>query len=138
MNTVSWRMQMRTLGALAVLVLLLMTHCLVLTYAASNADRESLQKTGEAIRTAFAQGDVDRIMAYHHPAPRSNRSTQLSLISGRSRCRCRRSSQNTSTIQARIRREPSREPSNPRRYGHRTDCIRDQGHTQEWWRVLVV
>jgi ketosteroid isomerase-like protein len=61
-------MQMRTLGALAALVLLLMAHCcLVLTYAESNADRESLQKTGEAIRTAFAQGDVDRIMAYHHP-----------------------------------------------------------------------
>jgi ketosteroid isomerase-like protein len=60
-------MQMRTLGALAALVLLLMAHCLVLTYAESNADRESLQKTGEAIRAAFAQGDADRIMAYHHP-----------------------------------------------------------------------
>ena len=58
---------MRTLGALAALVLLLMAHCLVLTYAESNADRESLQKTGEAIRAAFAQGDADRIMAYHHP-----------------------------------------------------------------------
>src|ERR1700747_2348908 len=67
MNTVSWRMQMRSLGALAALVLLLMAHCLVLTYAESNADRESLQKTGEAIRAAFAQGDADRIMAYHHP-----------------------------------------------------------------------
>ena len=37
---------MRTLGALATLVLLLMAHCLVLTYAESNADRELLQKTG--------------------------------------------------------------------------------------------
>jgi len=60
-------MQMRILGALGALVLLLMAHCLVLTYAESNADRESLQKTGEAIRAAFAQGDVDRIMVYHHP-----------------------------------------------------------------------
>src|SRR5215471_1684958 len=67
MNTILWRMQMRILGALGALVLLLMAHCLVLTYAESNADRESLQKTGEAIRAAFAQGDVDRIMVYHHP-----------------------------------------------------------------------
>jgi len=50
---------MRTLGALAALILLLMAHRLVLTHAESNADRESLQKTSEDIRTAFAQGDVD-------------------------------------------------------------------------------
>lgn len=58
---------MKTFGNLAVLALLLMSHCLVLAHGESNADRESLQKTSEAIRTAFAQGDVDSIMAYHHP-----------------------------------------------------------------------
>lgn len=58
---------MKTLRSLAPLSLLLMAYCVVLTRAESNPDRESLQKTSEAIRTAFAQGDVDRIMAYHHP-----------------------------------------------------------------------
>ena len=58
---------MKTFGNLAALALLLMSQCLVLTHGESNADRESLQKTSEAIRTAFAQGDVDSIMAYHHP-----------------------------------------------------------------------
>jgi ketosteroid isomerase-like protein len=29
--------------------------------------RESLRKTGDAIRSAFAKGDVDAILAYHHP-----------------------------------------------------------------------
>lgn len=58
---------MKTLKSLAALCLLLMAYCLVLTHAESNSDRESLQKTSEAIRAAFAQGDVDRIMAYHHP-----------------------------------------------------------------------
>ena len=58
---------MKTLGRLAALALLLMAHHLVLAYGGSNADRESLQKTSEAIRTAFARGDVDTIMAYHHP-----------------------------------------------------------------------
>jgi ketosteroid isomerase-like protein len=37
------------------------------TYTGSNEDRVSLQKTGEAIRAAFAAGDVDAILAYHHP-----------------------------------------------------------------------
>jgi ketosteroid isomerase-like protein len=36
-------------------------------YAGSKGDRESLEKTGEAIRAAFARGDIDTIMAYHHP-----------------------------------------------------------------------
>ena len=58
---------MKTFRSLAPLSLLLMAYCVVLTHAESNLDRESLQKTSEAIRTAFAQGDVDRIMAYHHP-----------------------------------------------------------------------
>jgi ketosteroid isomerase-like protein len=32
----------------------------------SEKDRESLRKTSEAIRAAFARGDVEAIMAYHH------------------------------------------------------------------------
>lgn len=31
------------------------------------ADRQALQQTSIAIRTAFADGDVKAIMAYHHP-----------------------------------------------------------------------
>lgn len=33
----------------------------------SNDDRASLEKTSEAIRGAFARGDVTTILAYHHP-----------------------------------------------------------------------
>jgi len=58
---------MKTSKTLAALALLLIAHCLVPAYAESDADRESLQKTGEAIRAAFARGDVDTIMNYHHP-----------------------------------------------------------------------
>lgn len=36
-------------------------------FAGSKQDQESLRKTGEAIRTAFARGDIDAVMAYHHP-----------------------------------------------------------------------
>jgi ketosteroid isomerase-like protein len=36
-------------------------------YIGSDQDRASLQKTGEAIRAAFARGDIETIMAYHHP-----------------------------------------------------------------------
>jgi ketosteroid isomerase-like protein len=37
------------------------------SYAGTDQDRVSLQKTGEAIRAAFARGDIETIMAYHHP-----------------------------------------------------------------------
>jgi ketosteroid isomerase-like protein len=37
------------------------------TYAGSNNDRDSLEKTSEAIRAAFARGDIETIMSYHHP-----------------------------------------------------------------------
>lgn len=37
------------------------------SFAGSKHDRESLRKTGEAIRAAFARGDIDDVMAYHHP-----------------------------------------------------------------------
>jgi hypothetical protein len=33
----------------------------------SPGQRESLRKTGDAIRSAFAKSDVDEILAYHHP-----------------------------------------------------------------------
>jgi ketosteroid isomerase-like protein len=36
-------------------------------YRGLNTDRNSLEKTSEAIRSAFARGDIATIMAYHHP-----------------------------------------------------------------------
>jgi ketosteroid isomerase-like protein len=36
-------------------------------YGASDKDRNALEKTSEAIRAAFARGDVATAMAYHHP-----------------------------------------------------------------------
>jgi hypothetical protein len=33
----------------------------------SNDDRDALAKTREAVRAAFARGDVATILAYHHP-----------------------------------------------------------------------
>ena len=36
-------------------------------YTASDKDRNALQKTSEAIRAAFAKGDVAAAMEYHHP-----------------------------------------------------------------------
>ena len=58
---------MKTLRSLTALCLVLMAYCVVLARAESNPERESLQKTSEAIRTAFAQSDVDKVMVYHHP-----------------------------------------------------------------------
>jgi hypothetical protein len=36
-------------------------------YLGSTEQRESLKQTGDAIRAAFARGDVPDILAYHHP-----------------------------------------------------------------------
>ena len=36
-------------------------------YRGSKKDGVSILETGEAIRAAFAAGDIDAIMAYHHP-----------------------------------------------------------------------
>lgn len=36
-------------------------------FVGSRQEQESLRKTGEAIRAAFARGDIDAAMAYHHP-----------------------------------------------------------------------
>jgi ketosteroid isomerase-like protein len=33
----------------------------------STADRDALAQTGAAIRAAFARGDLETILAYHHP-----------------------------------------------------------------------
>ena len=49
-------------------VALLALACLARdAYAASDKDRNALQKTSEAIRAAFAKGDVATAMEYHHP-----------------------------------------------------------------------
>lgn len=37
------------------------------TSVATSTDRDSLRKTDDAILAAFARGDVEGIMAYHHP-----------------------------------------------------------------------
>ena len=37
------------------------------SYLGSPEERESLKQTGDAIRAAFARGDVAGILAYHHP-----------------------------------------------------------------------
>jgi hypothetical protein len=36
-------------------------------FQGSPEQREALRKTGDAIRSAFAKGDVKEILAYHHP-----------------------------------------------------------------------
>lgn len=59
---------MKSLRVFAV-VALLMTGCFATdTFSGSDQDRAALQKTTEAIRAAFARGDVEGILAYHHPA----------------------------------------------------------------------
>lgn len=58
---------MKTLRSLAALTVLLGAYCVAPTHAESDGDRELLLKTSEAIRSAFAQGDVGTIMAYHYP-----------------------------------------------------------------------
>jgi ketosteroid isomerase-like protein len=50
------------------IVALLALACFVgNAYAASEKDRHALEKTSEAIRTAFARGEIATVMAYHHP-----------------------------------------------------------------------
>jgi ketosteroid isomerase-like protein len=51
-----------TVVALLALVCLARNGC-----AESDKDRNALEKTGEAIRAAFAGGDVATAMEYHHP-----------------------------------------------------------------------
>jgi ketosteroid isomerase-like protein len=52
----------------SIVVVLLALVCLARNaYAASDKDRNALEKTSEAIRAAFARGDVATAMEYHHP-----------------------------------------------------------------------
>lgn len=43
------------------------TYSVAQTYQGTDKDRIAIQQTGDAIRSAFARGDVDGIMLYHHP-----------------------------------------------------------------------
>ena len=59
---------MRLFRTLAV-VGLIITGCFASdAYSGSGQDRNALQKTSEGIRAAFARGDVEGILEYHHPA----------------------------------------------------------------------
>jgi hypothetical protein len=49
-------------------------------YAQSADDRLALQKTSVAIRDAFAKGDVDAAMQYHHPDVRKALSYDKVLV----------------------------------------------------------
>jgi len=58
---------LKILRGLIVLVLFASGCSASKIYVGSKGDRDALQKTSEAIRAAFARGDVARILAYHHP-----------------------------------------------------------------------
>jgi ketosteroid isomerase-like protein len=49
-------------------------------YAQPDSDQNALKKTGEAIRAAFANGDVAAAMQYHHPQVNKALSFQKVLI----------------------------------------------------------
>lgn len=57
-----------TLLTTSVAIALIVAGCFAInSHARTNADREFLEKTSEAIRDAFARGDIPAIMSYHHP-----------------------------------------------------------------------
>jgi ketosteroid isomerase-like protein len=58
---------MKTITTLVVITLLATGCSTTKTYTGSASDRAALEKTGAAIREAFARGDIDAAMAYHHP-----------------------------------------------------------------------
>jgi ketosteroid isomerase-like protein len=58
---------MKALRMSVILVLLTFVIFCCRSYAASDGDRSALENTGEAIRAAFAKGDVATAMKYHHP-----------------------------------------------------------------------
>ena len=58
---------MKFLALYKVGVLILVVSFAGSTYAASDKDRTALRNTSEAIRVAFAKGDVATAMRYHHP-----------------------------------------------------------------------
>lgn len=52
----------------SIAITLIASACFALnSQARTDADRESLEKTSQGIRAAFARGDVPAIMSYHHP-----------------------------------------------------------------------
>jgi ketosteroid isomerase-like protein len=62
------RNRVRTLLTTTLVIALIAAGCLADNkYVGSNADRTSLEKTSQAVRSAFARGDVATILAYHHP-----------------------------------------------------------------------
>jgi ketosteroid isomerase-like protein len=57
-----------TLLTTSIGIVLIVTGCSATnSRARTEADRESLEKTSEAIRAAFARGDIQAIVSYHHP-----------------------------------------------------------------------
>jgi len=56
-----WKLRTAIVGSLAFALIALSAS------AASDTDREALEKTGAAIRAAFAAGDAAAAMKYHHP-----------------------------------------------------------------------
>lgn len=58
---------MRLFKKSTVIVLLALLCVSRSVQAVSDKDRNALEKTGEAIRAAFARGDVATAMQYHHP-----------------------------------------------------------------------
>jgi ketosteroid isomerase-like protein len=56
------------ISLMAFLVVVAITSgCSRQVYVRSNTDQDALEKTSEAIRAAFASGDIATIMAFHHP-----------------------------------------------------------------------
>jgi ketosteroid isomerase-like protein len=58
---------MKFLRSLPIVVLIAAACSASDTFVGSVQDRDSLEKTSESIRAAFARGDVAAIMRYHHP-----------------------------------------------------------------------
>jgi ketosteroid isomerase-like protein len=61
--------KMRSLLAILLLAIpvVLSTHSTLGHGTELDKDRAAIEKTSRAVRAAFAQGDVDTIMLYHHP-----------------------------------------------------------------------
>lgn len=60
--------RLSTLLTTSVAITIIVAGCFAINiHARTDADRESLEKTSEAIRAAFARGDIPAIMSYHHP-----------------------------------------------------------------------
>jgi ketosteroid isomerase-like protein len=61
-------MRLHRICAAVALLAILGSACVAYNHpAASHDDRTALQNTSEAIRAAFAKGDVATVIKYHHP-----------------------------------------------------------------------